>query len=339
MANIIHSICQKYEGSKYFVGNIPEKNIGAVYANLNIPQAEKIIAFANVGNFDVGKYGVAICQRGIYWKNDTTTDTRKNYLSWQELAGASIESKGMFDISLGNGNHIGTAALYMKRKDLVALLNELKQAVINNPQDFPPPIPTAHQSLQPQSTANCPVATVPVNYDYSQRFRSVVGGVGRAIAGSVLAKKNGLYSIISTTGMVAKELNEALVYLRRPENVAQIDAFMHYLYRDTPVLTSDEFPVFGYASDFSRTGKKGWICTNKRIYRSKFMGVQPIIELAKVEKYKAKEDGAGLDFSYGFMNGSDWIEFSFGSNGVFSQKFNNQFDALVRIFQYLASLR
>ena len=159
MLNVIREICKKYEGYNYFVGNIPEKNVRTVYFNLKIPRNEEIIAFANTALIGVGKCGMAICSSGLYWKNDSTTDTIKEYLPWRELADVDIVNIEKYEISLGDGNYIGIAGLSMKRNQFVALLNELQQMVIDNPAYFSAPskpaAPIVQQSAEEKGHACC----------------------------------------------------------------------------------------------------------------------------------------------------------------------------------------
>lgn len=58
--------------------------------------------------------GFAVCESGLYWRNDWTSNSKRTYLSWDEFANRSIKLKDM-EIKLGRGDTIGIAGAGEKK--------------------------------------------------------------------------------------------------------------------------------------------------------------------------------------------------------------------------------
>ena len=136
MLNAIRGICGGY-GRYCLVGGNLQNILAKIHFNLTIPQNEEIIAFIDCTTFSSAKYGLAVCSSGIYWKNDSTQDSRNNYLPYCDFKEAAFASNGMFAVGFGNGNILGTSSMMMRKNDLIALLNEIKRLAIENPNSFP----------------------------------------------------------------------------------------------------------------------------------------------------------------------------------------------------------
>ncbi|MBL8092109.1 MAG: hypothetical protein JNJ43_17360 [Anaerolineales bacterium] len=95
--------------------------------NFNIPAHEKIIMVYDDTIFGNNKVGFAICGSGLYWKNDWTIESKRNFLTWDEFAKRKIVLNKL-QINLERGDNIGTAGVGddEARKQMVKMLNEIK---------------------------------------------------------------------------------------------------------------------------------------------------------------------------------------------------------------------
>ncbi len=129
----IYEICNQHQGSNstYFDDSINAARMKNAVSNLNIPASEKIIMLYDDTIFNSNnKVGFAICGQGIYWKNDWSVDTKRNYLAWSEFAKREIERDGLH-VSLGKGDRIGMAGCGSDetRDKLVEMLKEIKKSL------------------------------------------------------------------------------------------------------------------------------------------------------------------------------------------------------------------
>lgn len=112
----------------YKTEGIPQKKREAAIQNYPVPRQEIILALIDGTLFGSAKVGMAIGLQGIYWKNDWTTETAKNFLSWEEMA-KSTQSIGVkaisSDLLLGSGCVFNLSGSQVKAKYLAELLNEI----------------------------------------------------------------------------------------------------------------------------------------------------------------------------------------------------------------------
>lgn len=124
----VFDICKYYDGDGYYIEEmLPDKIRQRIYSSYGVPAEERIIAFINSTVFSSGKYGLAICESGIYWKNDWSTPTSRTYLAWWELAGQDIRVKNKYAIDLGGGLVFNMAGSAFLQKDAVVLMNQLRR--------------------------------------------------------------------------------------------------------------------------------------------------------------------------------------------------------------------
>ncbi|WP_010277537.1 hypothetical protein [Paenibacillus senegalensis] len=117
-------VCKQFHGKGYYVAEmLPLKKEMRLYTSYGIPLEERVIAFLDSSVFSSGKYGLAICESGIYWKNDWTLPTSRTYLAWWELAGREIGVHSKYAICLGGGLTINTPGA---QQDAISLLNRLR---------------------------------------------------------------------------------------------------------------------------------------------------------------------------------------------------------------------
>ncbi|HEX8832095.1 MAG TPA: hypothetical protein VF705_13055, partial [Longimicrobium sp.] len=87
----ITEICQDHSFTDFRVGGeIPEKKLRNAREHFPIPATEQVIALYDDTVFGSNKDGLAVCTTGIYWKNDWTIKTARTYLSWPQMASATV---------------------------------------------------------------------------------------------------------------------------------------------------------------------------------------------------------------------------------------------------------
>lgn len=108
--------------------SIPQKKLEAAILNYPVPRQETILALVDATLFGSAKNGLVIGLQGIYWKNDWTTETTKNFLSWDEMVESSKSISTTLltsDVVFGNGCVFNMSSSQMKTKTLAELLNKL----------------------------------------------------------------------------------------------------------------------------------------------------------------------------------------------------------------------
>lgn len=107
----IYKICAEFQEDDplHFDDAIKPARMQSAVSSFNIPANEKVILLYDDTIFNSSnKVGFAVCARGIYWKNDWSVETKRNYLSWEEFAKRIIKLQGLY-LDLGKGDRIGMA--------------------------------------------------------------------------------------------------------------------------------------------------------------------------------------------------------------------------------------
>ena len=105
-ADDLLQICNEYRGHTYHVaGEIPEKKLVNAAKHFPIPSMEGVAALIDSTAFGSCKYGLAIGQSGIYWRNPHTAMSMIFRLPWKEFASVPIVGKGFFSkrVEMGEG--------------------------------------------------------------------------------------------------------------------------------------------------------------------------------------------------------------------------------------------
>ena len=105
----IRDVCEEYEEfeSCHTVATIPQKKLRNAREAFGIAKDAKIIMVYDGTVFGSNKLGFAICEGGIYWKNDWTTSTKRTFLTWEEFREREIRPNVEgFYIGLGRGDNI-----------------------------------------------------------------------------------------------------------------------------------------------------------------------------------------------------------------------------------------
>ncbi len=125
IAEQMREICAGYEEieSCHTKETIPENKLRNAKAAFEIAEEDKVIMVYDGTVFGNNKLGFAICESGIYWKNDWTTPTKRTCLAWEEYKERKIKIKKKdLYISLGWGDKIAI----LDEEELKALGNLLK---------------------------------------------------------------------------------------------------------------------------------------------------------------------------------------------------------------------
>lgn len=126
-------VCGSYSGNSYFVGEvIPYQKVANARSAFSIPKTEQVIALVDATLFGKNDFGLAIGVNGIYWHNDWTTPTKKNYLSWNEFVSLSIRRAGAYNVEIGEGNPFNMAGSQFDKDKMVKLLWEIQYLVRNH---------------------------------------------------------------------------------------------------------------------------------------------------------------------------------------------------------------
>ena len=95
----------------FVIGGIPHDKLCNAIQNFPIDPRDTVLALIDATVMGSCKKGMAFGLRGVYWKNDWTTKTQRNYMSWDELSSIKhlIGAKS-FDVILGPGNACNLSA-------------------------------------------------------------------------------------------------------------------------------------------------------------------------------------------------------------------------------------
>lgn len=122
-------ICVKYISDGYFVDEaIPTRKLSNARQYFPVPDTERVIALIDTTIFGSNKLGLAICESGLYWRNDWTVKTNRNFLSWSEFAVSSIasERKPSSTIQLAEGSILNLSGSSFKKDEAAGLLRQMQ---------------------------------------------------------------------------------------------------------------------------------------------------------------------------------------------------------------------
>lgn len=113
---------------------IPPKKLETANALYPVDPADTPLALIDATIFGSAKCGMVIGLKGIYWKNDWTTPTKKNVLSWEELAPhADTLSSSFMTVKLAPGCEFNLSGSQMKSEQLIGLLRKLCEVATKKP--------------------------------------------------------------------------------------------------------------------------------------------------------------------------------------------------------------
>jgi len=125
------SVCSKHtrnDWSGYYVGEkIPLKKMVNAFTYYPIPDDERIVALLDSTTFGSGRTGLAICERGIYWRNRLLTEHKKGtFLPWDDFRSVHVEKGESKTVALGEGNIFETSGAEGEEDRLVELLSDVQ---------------------------------------------------------------------------------------------------------------------------------------------------------------------------------------------------------------------
>jgi len=331
----IKDICiQHRDGKNFFITgvNLSENNQMTYAKLLKLPLGTQIVAFIKTGDVYsdedekvIAKSGLAICDTGIYWKNESSNPNQPLFdkIIYSDLMELTLTVHFLQTATFNNGKKFSIISMGMKKKIFIELFADLKVFAGNN----------IKQIAKPKAA---------ILTDISALFSEMTTHVQNIIDAGILKDYTDFYTINPAQGASWDILEKNLFYFKNRVNETQINNFMQFYNGKATELLSDEFPIFGYAEKHWITPDKYWICTNKRLYRSgnvQFMGVDshPVIELENITKFSMKEHAGKMVLHYGLLR-SDAIALPPVSIGIFSNKFEDMFNDIVAIFDYLKSM-
>jgi len=124
---------QKFRCSDFAVmANISPDKLHNAIKHYPVPADETVLALLDATVFGSAKNGMAFGHRGIYWKNDWTTETAKNFLTWdvvmQSADSMTVKGGSLFLMSDCVVNLSGSQ---VKPKDLMTLFSNIKKNTLS----------------------------------------------------------------------------------------------------------------------------------------------------------------------------------------------------------------
>ncbi|WP_412523359.1 hypothetical protein [Shewanella chilikensis] len=134
METDVLEVLQNFHSDGLFVApNIPSKKAKNASACYGMPASVNIYAIVDSTVFGSAKNGLAFTSEGLFWKNDWTTTSAKNHMSWEELINTSQEhAVDGSELLLGQDCAFGMAGSGMKPAVLLKLLEKLAQKIQGN---------------------------------------------------------------------------------------------------------------------------------------------------------------------------------------------------------------
>lgn len=122
------AIINTYNSNGYYkYGNLPANKLQNAMQSYPVDPSDTPLALIDSTVFGSAKTGMVIGLKGVYFKNDWTTKTDKNFISWEELSRShsAISNGAMSCIMLIPGCEINMSGSSMKKDLLINLLNQL----------------------------------------------------------------------------------------------------------------------------------------------------------------------------------------------------------------------
>ena len=109
----------------HILGDIPDNKLQTAIDQYPIDTEDTILALIDGTVFRSAKLGMAIGLNGIYFKNDWTTTTRKNFFSWEELKGLTIQKGSWHCVEIAPGSEFNLSGAGISVNVLIELLNNI----------------------------------------------------------------------------------------------------------------------------------------------------------------------------------------------------------------------
>lgn len=126
MRNEILNVLNRFAGEDIHIyEDIPQNKLQTAIKSYPIDNNDTVLALIDATVFGSAKVGMAIGIKGIYFKNDWSTPTRKSFFSWEDLKGKKVEKGSMFCILISPGSEFNVSGATISRDVLINLLNSL----------------------------------------------------------------------------------------------------------------------------------------------------------------------------------------------------------------------
>lgn len=133
------TICKNFAtDGLYILPSIPEKKLDNATEYFPIDESDEIFGLIDSTVFGSCKTGLAFGLKGIYWKNDWTTNSVDSYLSWGELSALKddLATKIGSTLILGPGNAVNFSGSSVKNRHALKLLLELIKLYEESPTSY-----------------------------------------------------------------------------------------------------------------------------------------------------------------------------------------------------------
>lgn len=166
MLELIEIELQRFSFSDFHVApNIPVSKLKNAFQYFPVPTGEQAIALIDATVFGSAKNGMIFCHSGVYWKNDWTTDSVKDFLKWTEIVDlVGTMTAGGSTLMLAPGCPFNLAGCQVKANALLALFQRIGRglgaAASVDPKGSPAAElvdaapPTAAEPLQPRAATS-----------------------------------------------------------------------------------------------------------------------------------------------------------------------------------------
>jgi len=116
----------------HILGDIPDNKLQTAIELYPVDENDTILSLIDGTVFRSAKVGMAIGLKGIYFKNDWTTQTRKNFFSWDELKGKKIKKGSWYCVEIAPGSEFNVSGAGISVNVLIDLLNSIIELFSEN---------------------------------------------------------------------------------------------------------------------------------------------------------------------------------------------------------------
>lgn len=114
----------------YFGGNIPQEIMINAQINFPLTNAKKALLLYDSSTFGNGKTGIAICDNGVFYKNDKFSEPCYKHFSWEEFSSVNIYMKGS-NIYFDNEYYVYFPTVITTVEAITKLLKAIQKSLLN----------------------------------------------------------------------------------------------------------------------------------------------------------------------------------------------------------------
>ncbi|WP_165861331.1 helix-hairpin-helix domain-containing protein [Paenibacillus paeoniae] len=105
--------------------HIPNRRLENARAAFPMPKDVYVIAFIDTTLLGSGKTGLAITDKGLFWRNGNLTGFSKTYISWDDFSSESVWQEGKRKVEIGYDNYFYISNGSFQIERVVQLLEEI----------------------------------------------------------------------------------------------------------------------------------------------------------------------------------------------------------------------